>query len=168
MEARDWSESECDIHVTRSVTPQMDFELRKIFFSALATHFPFLSSHFSVISNGNYLRLVHPQLGARLFVTNACVWQIFRSLKLEPGKAHEFKLFDPEDEAQQSVVLKLTNASLGLDLADQNARTALKITHTSLFSGEGSDEEDEDDEPKIQETILCVLTPGKVRFGHSS
>ena len=65
--------------------------------------------------------------------------------------------------------LRICNVSLGETLADENARTVLKITHMSPTVPEEDEDEDEDDDEednvpmKECEVVLCALTPGKVR-----
>lgn len=94
-------------------------------------------------------------------VLNLCA--AFRSLKLEPGET-------------QPVVplsdLRVTNVALGETLVDENGRTSVKLVYIGP-SGEEEDEDDEGDEEKEEEdkpgseepisTVLCSLTPGKVR-----
>ncbi|KAL1743489.1 hypothetical protein HDZ31DRAFT_83363 [Schizophyllum fasciatum] len=62
--------------------------------------------------------------------------------------------------------LRLTNVSLGVDIADADSRTVVKITHMSpTVPGEDEDEEDEDEDEipmKECEAVLCALTPGKI------
>ena len=80
---------------------------------------------------------------------------------MEPNEPIEFT--PPAD-------LRVTNVALGPELADENGRTTLKLVYLSPASEE-SDEEDEEeaedeDEGKNVEpiaTVLCSLTPGKVR-----
>lgn len=66
--------------------------------------------------------------------------------------------------------LQIKNAALPDELQDDSARTSVKLTYQSLSSldeeDEGEeDEEDADEPPKgpAVTTILCSLTPGKVR-----
>lgn len=65
--------------------------------------------------------------------------------------------------------VRITNVALGDVLADQSARTTIKLMYKSPSGGQDSDDEDEDeDEEKedtdieIETTVLCSLTPGKV------
>ncbi|KAI4523552.1 hypothetical protein K525DRAFT_361235 [Schizophyllum commune Loenen D] len=64
--------------------------------------------------------------------------------------------------------LRICNVSLGETLADENARTVLKITHMSPTVPEEDEDEDEDDDEeddvpmKECEVVLCALTPGKI------
>lgn len=70
--------------------------------------------------------------------------------------------------------LRITNVALGADIAEENGRTSVKLTYKGVQFGESDDEEDDDEEDEEEEkekgyeevtrtTILCSLTPGKVR-----
>lgn len=60
--------------------------------------------------------------------------------------------------------LKITNVALGHELKDASGRTTVKLTFQPPIQPE-SDDEDDDEKPNSEpsETILCSLTPGKVR-----
>jgi nucleoplasmin-like protein len=63
--------------------------------------------------------------------------------------------------------LVITNAALGVELADSAGRTSVKLTYVRPVKVTGDDEDDEekdgeDDEDASVETVLCSLTPGKV------
>ena len=59
--------------------------------------------------------------------------------------------------------LVITNAALGVKLADSNGRTSVKLTYTRPVKvDDESDEEEDGDEAALVETVLCSLTPGKV------
>jgi FK506-binding nuclear protein len=58
--------------------------------------------------------------------------------------------------------LVITNAALGIKLADSNGRTSIKLTYTRPVKVDDSDEEEDGDEAALVETVLCSLTPGKV------
>jgi FK506-binding nuclear protein len=51
--------------------------------------------------------------------------------------------------------LKITNAALGEEITDNNSRTTVKVTYKGPFL-------EEDDEPEMNMTVLCSLTPGKI------
>lgn len=62
--------------------------------------------------------------------------------------------------------LHVKNVTLGVDLEDENGRSTLKLVYLGPPVDGDSDEEDEDKEdgvPELVETVLCSLTPGKVR-----
>lgn len=79
---------------------------------------------------------------------------------LTPGKA---EVIVPQGD------LQIKNAALPDELRHETARTSVKLTYESLASPDDSDEEedeDEDEPPKLGiavTTVLCSLTPGKVR-----
>lgn len=81
-----------------------------------------------------------------------------RSIVLTPGKA---EVIVPQGD------LQIKNAALPDKLQDGSARTSVKLTYQSLSSLDDEDDEDEDeDEPPkgpAVTTVLCSLTPGKVR-----
>ena len=85
---------------------------------------------------------------------------LIRSLELKPGQTESF--VPPGD-------LRITNVALGDELADEKARTSVKLTYQAPGApDEDEDEEDEDDEEEGGEpvtTVLCSLTPGKVCGG---
>jgi FK506-binding nuclear protein len=58
--------------------------------------------------------------------------------------------------------LVITNAALGIKLADSNGRTSIKLTYTRPVKVDDSDEEEDGDEAALVETVLCSLTPGKI------
>ncbi|KAJ7072223.1 hypothetical protein C8F01DRAFT_1103001 [Mycena amicta] len=59
--------------------------------------------------------------------------------------------------------IRLTNVALGDVLADESARTTIKLTHDKIFIP-NSDDEDEDvpEKPSKLSTVICSLTPGKI------
>lgn len=65
--------------------------------------------------------------------------------------------------------LQIKNAALPDELQDNSARTSVKLTYQSLASlddDEDDEDDDDDDEPPkgpSVTTVLCSLTPGKVR-----
>lgn len=65
--------------------------------------------------------------------------------------------------------MHVTNIALGAELADASGRTTVKLVYFGPAAGAPSDDEDEDDEEEHEEdaepiaTVLCSLTPGKVR-----
>ena len=84
------------------------------------------------------------------------------------------------DGGKEQVILtpasvQITNVSFGEEIADEGSRTVVKMSFESLGSGdeeldeEKADDEDEDEENglKIATTVLCALTPGKVRPLHA-
>ena len=84
----------------------------------------------------------------------------FRSIVLTPGKA---EVIVPQAD------LQIKNAALPDELQHESARTSVKLTYQSLSSVDDEDEDeddDEEDEPPsgtAVTTVLCSLTPGKVR-----
>ena len=78
-------------------------------------------------------------------------WNIFRSTVVEPGK--KVQILPQAD-------LRLTNASLGDVLIDQNARSSIKLVYQPPISMD--DDEEPADEPSKSSIVLCSLTPGKV------
>lgn len=88
-----------------------------------------------------------------------------RSIVLTPGKA---EVILPQGD------LQIKNAALPDELQHESARTSVKLTYQSLASlDEGEDEEDDEDEDEPPKgpavtTVLCSLTPGKVRVLTSS
>ena len=81
-----------------------------------------------------------------------------RSLELKPGQQESF--IPPGD-------LRITNVALTDELADQKARTSIKLTYQGpILPHEHEDDEEhdeeEDEERETLTTILCSLTPGKV------
>lgn len=84
-----------------------------------------------------------------------------RSIVLTPGEA---EVIVPQGD------LQIKNAALPDELQDNSARTSVKLTYQSLSSLEDEDEDDDDEEdddepprgPAVT-TVLCSLTPGKVR-----
>jgi hypothetical protein len=80
-----------------------------------------------------------------------------RTLKLVPGEPQE--IVAPND-------IVITNAALGDELADQDSRTSVKLLFRNPVNAGDTDEEDDEDEDspvQIEDTVLCSLTPGKVR-----
>ncbi|KAK7053399.1 peptidylprolyl isomerase fpr3 [Paramarasmius palmivorus] len=64
-----------------------------------------------------------------------------------------------------SADLKITNAALGHELADENGRTSVKLVFRKIVADQGEDDEDdenESDEVPTSTTFVCSLTPGKV------
>ena len=82
----------------------------------------------------------------------------FRSLELQPGEPETFTV--PND-------LRVTNVALGAEM--QEGRTSVKLTYRlpKLFDSDDEEDEDEEDEEdkegEATTTVLCSLTPGKVR-----
>ena len=62
----------------------------------------------------------------------------------------------------------MTTASLGEDIKDETSRSTIKLTYLKPQNDDSddSDEEEkkEDEEQPIATTVLCSLTPGKVRI----
>lgn len=80
-----------------------------------------------------------------------------RGIVLQPGEKTELAVIKD---------IRITNAALDAELKDENARTSIKLTFlkaTPDIDLEDEVDEDEDDEPEIVTTVLCSLTPGKVR-----
>lgn len=77
---------------------------------------------------------------------------------LAPGKA---EVIVPQGD------LQIKNAALPDELQDNAARTSVKLTYQSLAALDEDEDEDDDeeDEPEgvVVTTVLCSLTPGKVR-----
>lgn len=85
-----------------------------------------------------------------------------RSVAVKPGEKEAFTLVPQSD-------LRITNVALGEELADPSGRTSVKLTYLgpSAEDDEDDDEDDEDDDGpsgSVTSTILCSLTPGKVRY----
>jgi len=75
-------------------------------------------------------------------------------LSVSPGKPVTFV---PQSD------LKITNVALGDKLADNSARTSVKVTYSTPIKMDDDDDDDDDDgPPPMSETVLCSLTPGKV------
>lgn len=53
--------------------------------------------------------------------------------------------------------------ALGDELADDNGRTSVKLTYQTPSPDDDEDEEDEEEGGDPVTTVLCSLTPGKVR-----
>lgn len=81
-----------------------------------------------------------------------------RGLKLSPGEPHKFDAFP--DDVEGDLLLRISNAALGETLADKDERTVVKITKQKSPADEEG--EDEDEEPTLEEFVLCSLIPGKV------
>ena len=83
---------------------------------------------------------------------------VFRSLELQPGQ--EQSVIPPSD-------LRITNVALGDELADQNARSSVKLTYRAPSQrdeddeDEEEDEEDEEDDAEPVTTVLCSLKIGR-------
>lgn len=58
--------------------------------------------------------------------------------------------------------LRITNAALGEELADSTGRTTVKFTYNTPIAID-EDDSDEENTPELSTTVLCSLTPGKVR-----
>lgn len=85
-------------------------------------------------------------------LTTAC-----RSLPVPAGKKVKFHAIGD---------VRITNAALGEDIADEKARSTIKLTYENIAPADIDDvEEDEEEELKAEKvtTVLCALTPGKVR-----
>lgn len=83
---------------------------------------------------------------------------LIRSLELKPGQTESF--VPPGD-------LRITNVALGDELADEKARTSVKLTYQAPGGPDEEDDDEEDDEDEEEggepvTTVLCSLTPGKV------
>jgi FK506-binding nuclear protein len=62
--------------------------------------------------------------------------------------------------------VRISNASLGVQLSDQNGRTVVKVTYSKVDDTESDEEEqekEEDDDDSTATFVLCALTAGKVR-----
>lgn len=78
-----------------------------------------------------------------------------RSLELKPEEPEAFIV--PED-------LRITNVALGTEVIEEKGRTSVKLTYRAPKVADSEDEEDEDEEEDAPSTtVLCSLTPGKVR-----
>ncbi|KAI0074369.1 hypothetical protein K474DRAFT_1665466 [Panus rudis PR-1116 ss-1] len=86
------------------------------------------------------------------------------SVELQPGQTVPI---------QPPVDLRITNVALGDTLADESARTSVKLVYRSPVGGDSDDEDEEDDEEESEDeekepkaeavaTVLCSLTPGKI------
>lgn len=106
------------------------------------------------------------RLLACLTVSRRCSFiyacHLCRSLLLIPGEEPES--FTPPCD------LRITNVALGDELEDETGRTSVKLTYTHPSGGDSDDEEDSEDGDKDSvddlepiTTVLCSLTPGKVR-----
>ncbi len=87
------------------------------------------------------------------FRANRCC----RSLVLSPGEAQS--ITPPTD-------VRITNIALGDVLADQKGRTTVKLIYLPPSAPESDEDDGEEDEEGAGEpvaTVLCSLTPGKVR-----
>ena len=74
---------------------------------------------------------------------------------MQPGKEETFKV--PND-------LRITNVALGTEVVEEKGRTSVKLTYRAPKVADSEDEEDEDEEEDAPSTtVLCSLTPGKVR-----
>lgn len=82
---------------------------------------------------------------------------------------------DEEDPTEFSppADVRITNVALGADLEDENGRTSLKLIFPTQGERDSDDEEeeeedddDDDDDLPLSTTVLCSLTPGKVRHAH--
>lgn len=86
-----------------------------------------------------------------------------RSVCVKPGEDGASQITPPAD-------IRITNIALSDELADQSARTTIKLNYL-IPTGEDSEEDeegddDEDDEhsgQRLESTVLCSLTPGQVR-----
>ena len=84
---------------------------------------------------------------------------VCRSLLVEPNGDEPTEFSPPAD-------VKITNVALGDTLQDEKGRTSLKMifpTETDQDSDEEDEEKDDDDDIPLSTTVLCSLTPGKVR-----
>lgn len=79
-----------------------------------------------------------------------------RSVIVEPGKKTTFT-------AQADI--RLTNATLDADVADEKSRTSVKLIYETP---QEVGEDDATPEPAKTTTVLCSLTPGKVCVNISS
>lgn len=82
-----------------------------------------------------------------------------RSLELKTGEP--VSIVPPSD-------LRITNVALADQLADERGRTSVKLTYRAPKEDEededaSHDEEEEEDDAEPVTTVLCSLTPGKVR-----
>lgn len=62
--------------------------------------------------------------------------------------------------------MRITNIALGDVLADQKGRTTVKLIYLPPSAPENDEDDGEEDEEGTGEpvaTVLCSLTPGKVR-----
>lgn len=75
------------------------------------------------------------------------------SLELKPGKPES--VIPPAD-------LRITNAALGEELADEKSRTSVKLTYQHPGGDDEEDEEEDDEEAHTVTTVLCSLTPNKI------
>ena len=67
------------------------------------------------------------------------------------------------------VILRISNASLGFEIADSDSRTVVKVTKAASLLDVSDDEEiDSDGVQKVDELALCALIPGKVRLNEEA
>lgn len=82
---------------------------------------------------------------------------VTRSVAVAPGEP--VPVVPPGD-------VRITNIALGEELADESARTTVKLMYrtpgASEESDEEDDEEDEEEDVEIETTVLCSLIPSKV------
>jgi len=92
------------------------------------------------------------------YYTLICSVSCYRSQEVKPK----------ETVVIQAVAdLRITNVALGETLADASGRTTVKLVYQAAKASEDSDEEEGSDaegESDAVATILCSLTPGKVKF----
>lgn len=61
--------------------------------------------------------------------------------------------------------LKISNAALDAELADENSRSSVRLIYLGPKASDESEDDNEDDEEEEPiGTILCSLTPGRVRL----
>jgi FK506-binding nuclear protein len=77
-----------------------------------------------------------------------------RSLALKPGK---------KETVQPPSDLRITNVALGHELADPSGRTSLKFTFKTPVQVDSDDDDNDVQMEPLSTTVLCSLTPGKVR-----
>ena len=87
-----------------------------------------------------------------MFLTSSC-----RSLALPPGKPVKLNVIQD---------IRITSAALGEVIADPHSRSAVKLQYLDMAPTDYDDSELQEGEQPAMEmsTILCALTPGKVRL----
>lgn len=101
-------------------------------------------------------------VGLHSILRHSCILTItcLRSIALQPGEPVE--VAPPAD-------LKISNAALGVELTDENSRSSIRLIYFGPRASDASEDDEEDDEEEGSEsgepvaTVLCSLTPGRVR-----
>lgn len=81
---------------------------------------------------------------------------------MQPGEDGVAAVSPPAD-------IRVTNIALSDQIADETGRTTVKLNYIVPNADDSEDEEEDEDEedekpPRMETTVLCSLTPGKVRY----